>query len=174
MARNIIVRGPNFIHPEKPSAVGSRNSLNRNNRDEYKEAQLIIDEEVDKVLNHIQAKLPPEVLEKLDVMGSVKSKLHNYYNQEFQNMLNRYLVTMEDEMGKKVRDLVDKEEYKILNKYTPREICDILDKIGGMEKFNTGEIEKSVVNMYGHLHGHIQRGMNEIETATNALLREKN
>ena len=28
-------------------------------------------------------------------------------------MLNRYLVTMEDEMGKKVRDLVDKEEYKI-------------------------------------------------------------
>ena len=173
MARNVIVRGPNFIHPEKPSAVGSRNSLNRHNRDEYKEAQLIIDEEVDKVLNHIQAKLPPEVLEKLDVMGSVKSKLHNYYNQEFQNMLNRYLVTMEDEMGKKVRDLVDKEEYKILNKYTPREICDILDKIGGMEKFNTGEIEKSVVNMYGHLQGHIQRGMNEIETATNALLREK-
>ena len=173
MARNVIVRGPNFIHPEKPSAVGSRNSLNRSNRDEYKEAQLVIDEEVDKVLNHIQAKLPPEVLEKLDVMGSVKSKLHNYYNQEFQNMLNRYLVTMEDEMGKKVRDLVDKEEYKILNKYTPREICDIIDKIGGMEKFNTGEIEKSVVNMYGHLQGHIQRGMNEIETATNALLREK-
>ena len=42
-----------------------------------------------------------------------------------------------------------------------------------MEKFNTGEIEKSVVNMYGHLQGHIQRGMNEIETATNALLRVK-
>ena len=173
MARDIIVRGPNFIHPEKPSAVGSRNSLNRHNRDEYKEAKLMIDEEVDKILNHIQAKLPPEVLEKLDVMGSVKSKLHNYYNQEFQNMLNRYIVTMEDEMGKKVRDLVDKEEYKILNKYTPREISDILDKIGGMEKFNTGEIEKSIVNMYGHLHGHIQRGMYEIESHTNMLLREK-
>lgn len=173
MARDVIVRGPNFIHPEKPSAVGSRNSLNRHNRDEYKEAKLIIDEEVDKILNHIQSKLPPEVLEKLDIMGSIKSKLHNYYNQEFQNMLNRYLVTMEDEMGKKFRDLVDKEEYKILNKYTPREISDILDKIGGMEKFNTGEIEKSVVNMYGHLQGHIQRGINEIETATNALLREK-
>ena len=173
MARDVIVRGPNFIHPEKPSAVGSRNSLNRHNRDEYSEAKLIIDEEVDKVLNHIQSKLPPEVLEKLDIMGSIKSKLHNYYNQEFQNMLNRYLVTMEDEMGKKFRDLVDKEEYKILNKYTPRDISDILDKIGGMEKFNTGEIEKSVVNMYGHLQGHIQRGMNEIETATNSLLREK-
>lgn len=173
MARDIIVRGPNLIHPEQPSAVGSRNSLNRHNRDEYKEAKLIIDEEVDKILNHIQAKLPPEVLEKLDVMGSIKSKLHNYYNQEFQNMLNRYLVTMEDEMGKKVRDLVDKEEYKILNKYTPREISTILDKIGGMDKFNTGELEKSIVNMYGHLHGHIQRGIYEIETHTNMLLREK-
>ena len=173
MARDIIVRGPNLIHPEQPSAVGSRNSLNRHDRDEYKEAKLIIDEEVDKILNHIQAKLPPEVLEKLDVMGSVKSKLHNYYNQEFQNMLNRYLVTMEDEMGKKVRDLVDKEEYKILNKYTPREISTIIDKIGGMDKFNTGELEKSIVNMYGHLHGHIQRGIYEIETHTNMLLREK-
>ena len=173
MARDIIIKGPNFIHPEQPSAVGSRNSLNRDSRDEYKEAKLVIDEEVDKILNHIQAKLPPEVLEKLDIMGSVKSKLHNYYNQEFQNMLNRYLVTMEDEMGKKVRDLVDKEEYKVLNKYTPREISDLLDKIGGMDKFNTGELEKSIVNMYGHLHGHIQRGMYEIEAHTNMLLREK-
>lgn len=173
MARDTITRGPNFIHPEKPSAVGSRNSLNRDNRDEYQEAKIIIDEEVDKILNHIHAKLPPEVLEKLDVMGSIKSKLHNYFNQDFQNMLNRYLVTMEDEMGKKVRDLVDKEEYRTLNKYTPREIADILDRIGGMDKFNTGEVEKSVVNMYGHLHGHIQRGVNELETKTNSLLREK-
>ena len=101
MARENIVKGPNYVHPEKPSAVGSRNSLNRNERDEYQEARIVIDEEVDKILNHIHAKLPPEVLEKLDVMGSVKSKLHNYFNQDFQNMLNRYLVTAEDEMNKK-------------------------------------------------------------------------
>ena len=173
MARDTLTKGPNFVHPEKPSAVGSRNSMNRDNRDEYGEAKIIIDEEVDKILNHIHAKLPPEVLEKLDVMGSVKSKLHNYFNQDYQNMLNRYLVTMEDEMGKKFRDLVDKEEYKSLNRYTPREVSEILDRIGGMDKFNTGEIEKSVVNMYGHLQGHIQRGVNELETKTNALLREK-
>lgn len=173
MSRVTINKGPNFVHPEKPSAVGSRNSLNRNNRDEYQESKLIVDEEVDKILNHIQAKLPPEVLEKLDVMGSVKSKLHNYYNQEYQNMLNRYLVTMEDEMGKKVRDLVDKEEFRTLNRYTPREVAEILDRIGGADKFNTNEIEKSVVNMYGHLQGHIQRGVNELETKTNSLLREK-
>jgi hypothetical protein len=168
-----MTRGPNIIHPEKPSAVGSRNSLNRDSRNEYEESKLLIDEEVDKVLNHIHAKLPPEVLEKLDVMGSVKSKLHNYFNQNFQNMYNRYLTTMEDELGKKVRDLVDKEEYRALNRYTPREIAELLDKIGGIDKFNTGEIEKSVVNIYGHLQGHIQRGVFELENETNSLLRQK-
>lgn len=173
MARDSMSRGPNVIHPEKPSAVGSRNSLNRDSRNEYEESKLIIDEEVDKVLNHIHAKLPPEVLEKVDIMGGVKSKLHNYFNQNFQNMYNRYMVTMEDEMGKKVRDLVDKEEYRALNRYTPREISEILDKIGGMDKFNTGEIEKSIVNIYGHLQGHLQRGVYELENETNAILRQK-
>ncbi len=173
MARETIIKSPNFVHPEKPSAVGSRNSLNRQNRDEYEEAKGIIDEEVDKILNHIHAKLPPEVLEKLDVMGSVKSKLHNYFNQDFQNMLNRYLVTMEDEMNKKVRDLVDKEEKRTLNKYTPREITEILERVGDSETFNTEDVEKSVINMYSHLQGHIERGVSELETNTNALLREK-
>ena len=173
MARETIVKSPNFVHPEKPSAVGSRNSLHRQDRDEYEEAKGIIDEEVDKILNHIHAKLPPEVLEKLDVMGSVKSKLHNYFNQDFQNMLNRYLVTMEDEMNKKIRDLIDKEETRTLNKYTPREITEIINRIGDSETFNTEDIEKSVVNMYSHLQGHIERGVAELETNTNALLREK-
>ncbi|MCP4297558.1 MAG: cytochrome c oxidase subunit II [Proteobacteria bacterium] len=173
MARETILKGPNFIHPEKPSAVGSRNSLNRNERDEYEEAKVVIEEEVDKILNHIHAKLPPEVLEKLDVMGSVKSKLHNYFNQDFQNMLNRYIVTMEDEMSKKFRDLVDKEEDKVLNRYTPREITEILDRIGGAGAFNTGEIEQSVVNMHGELQEHIQRGVSNLESHTKSLLREK-
>ena len=88
-------------------------------------------------------------------------------------MLNRYLVTMEDEMSKKVRDLVDKEENRTLNRYTPREITEILDRIGGAGTFNTGEIEKSTVNMYGHLQEHIERGVSELESNTNALLREK-
>ena len=33
-------------------------------------------------------------------------------------------------------------------------------EVGGADKFNTGEIEKSMVNMFGHLQGHIQRGVN--------------
>ena len=168
-----ITHGPNIIHPETPSAVGSRNSLNRDNRDEYSEARLMIDEEVDKIINHIHSKLPPEVASRLEVMGGIKSKLHTYFHQGMQNMLNRYLVTVEDEMGKKVRDLVDLEEMRGLNRYTPRAISYLLNTVGGAEKFNTGEVEKSIINIFGHLHGHIQREMNDLETFTNSLLRRK-
>jgi len=173
MADDIITHGPNVIHPEMASAVGSRNSLNRHTRDEYAEARLVVDEEVDKILNHLHSKLPPEVLNRLEVMGGLKDKLHTYYNQNLQNMLNRYLTTVEDEMGKKVRDLVDEEELRGLNRYSPRGVSYLLDRIGGSDKFNTGEVEKSIVNMFGHLQGHVQREMNDLETTTNSLLRRK-
>lgn len=173
MADDIITHGPNVIHPEMASAVGSRNSLNRHTRDEYAEARLAVDEEVDKILNHLHAKLPPEVLNRLEVMGGLKDKLHTYYNQNLQNMLNRYLTTVEDELGKKVRDLVDQEELRGLNRYSPRGVSYLLDRIGGSDKFNTGEVEKSIVNMFGHLQGHVQREMNDLETHTNSLLRRK-
>jgi hypothetical protein len=173
MASLDLPKSPNVFHPEKPSAVGSRNSLAQEFRDQQAEVDLLLSEEVDKVMNHIQAKLPPQVLERLDVMGGLKEKIYNYYNQNYQNMFNRYAVTAEDEMVKKVRNFVDKEEMKTLARYTPKEISALLDAIGGMDKFNTGEIEKSIVNMYGHLHGHIQRGVNDLETMTNSLLRQK-
>jgi hypothetical protein len=106
-------------------------------------------------------------------MGGLKEKLYNYFNQNYQNMFNRYMVTSEDEMVKKVRNFIDKEETKVLTRYTPKEIADLLDAVGGADKFNTGEVEKSIVNMYGHLQGHIQRGVNELETHTNSILRQK-
>jgi len=166
-------KSPNKIHPTMPSAVGSRESIAQEGRDKVAEAQLILNETYDKVLNQIQTKLPEEVLKELDVMGGLKEKLYNYINQTYVNMFNRYTVTMEDEFIKKVRDFVDKEESKGLARYTPKEIIEILDKIGGADKFHTGEIEKSIVNMYGHLQGHVQRGVNDLETETNSILRQK-
>jgi hypothetical protein len=173
MADDMITHGPNIIHPETPSAVGSRNSINRHNRDEYAESKLMVDEEVDKILNHLHARLPPEVLSRVEVAGTIKSKLHSFFNQNTQNMLNRYLTTVEDELGKKVRDLVDFEETRGLNRYSPRPVSYLLDRIGGSDKFHTGEVEKSIVNMFGHLQGHVQREMNDLETHTNSLLRRK-
>jgi hypothetical protein len=166
-------KSPNVFHPEKPSAVGSRNSLAQEFRDQQAEVDLILSEEVDKVMNHIASKLPKEVLERVDIMGGLKEKVYNYFNQNYQNMFNRYVVTTEDEMVKKVRNFIDKEEMKILARYAPKEIAALLDQIGGMDKFNTGEIEKSIVNMYGHLQGHIQRGVNDLENLTNSILRQK-
>jgi hypothetical protein len=166
-------KSPNVFHPEKPSAVGSRNSLAQEYRDQQIEVNQLLEEETNKVIHHLTAKLPKDVLERLDVMGGLKEKLYNYFNQNYQNMFNRYMVTTEDEMVKKIRNFVDKEETKVLNRYTPKEIADLLDTVGGADKFNTGEVEKSLVNMYGHLQGHIQRGVNELETHTNSILRQK-
>lgn len=166
-------KSPNKFHPTEPSAVGSRNSIAQEGRDKIAESKLVVDETADKVMNTIMTKLPEEVLAKLDVMGGLKEKIYNYVNQAYVNMANRYTVTMEDEFLKKVRDFVDKEEAKGLARYTSREMIELLDKIGGADKFNTGEIEKSMVNMYGHLQGHIQRGMNDLENETNAILRQK-
>jgi len=166
-------KSPNVFHPEKPSAVGSRNSLAQEYRDQQAEVQLLLEEETNKVIHHLTARLPKDVLERLDVMGGLKEKLYNYFNQNYQNMFNRYMVTTEDEMVKKIRNYIDKEETKVLTRYTPKEIADLLDAVGGADKFNTGEVEKSIVNMYGHLQGHIQRGVNELETKTNSILRQK-
>ena len=166
-------QSPDVFHPEKPSAVGSRNSLAQDYRDQQKEVDQLIEEETDKVLHHMNTKLPKEVLERLDVMGGLKEKLYNYFNQNYQNMFNRYMVTTEDEMLKKVRGFIDREETKVLNRYTPKEIAELLDEVGGEGKFNTGEIEKSMVSMYGHLQGHIQRGVSDLETLTASLLRQK-
>ena len=166
-------KSPNKVHPTEPSAVGSRNSIVQEGRNKVEEAKVILNETTEKLVNEITSRLPEDVLAKLDVMGGLKEKLYNYVNQTYVNMFNRYTVTMEDEIIKKVRDFVDKEESKGLARYTPREIMELLDKIGGAEKFNTGEVEKSLVNMYGHLHGHIQRGINELENDTNSILRQK-
>lgn len=166
-------KSPMVFHPTKRSAVGSRNSLAQESRDQQAEVDRLLAEEVDKVINHVSSKLPPDVLERLEVMGGLKEKLYNYFNQNYQNMFNRYIVTSEDEMLKKVRNFIDREEMKVTSRYTPKEISSLLDEVGGMDRFNTGEIEKSIVNMYGHLQGHIQRGVNDLENLTNSLLRQK-
>jgi hypothetical protein len=173
MANTDLPKSPNVFHPEKPSAVGSRNSLAQEYRDQQSEVNQLLEEETNKVIHHLTARLPKDVLERLDIMGGLKEKLYNYFNQNYQNMFNRYMVTSEDEMVKKVRNFIDQEETHVLARYSPNEIAKLLDAVGGADRFNTGEIEKSIVNMYGHLQGHVQRGVNELENLTNSLLRQK-
>ena len=96
------IHGPDIIHPEKASAVGSRNSLNRNARNEYKESKYVVDEEVDKILNHINSKLPPEVLNKLHISSSIKELLHSYFNQ---GLHNKAPVTFRELLFVKLKNL---------------------------------------------------------------------
>ncbi len=173
MAGGQFPKSPNKVDPVIPGAVASRTSLVWEGRNKGVESKKIIDDATKRISSFVQTKMPPEVLKNVDIMASLEDKVFNYVNQAYVNMLNRYSVTVEDEMIKKVRDFVDKEELRTLARYTPREIVDVLDKLGGYDKFNTGELEKSVVNMYGHLQGHIQRGMNDLENETNAILRQK-
>ena len=173
MAKGPLQKGPDIIHPEKASAVGSRNSIYREGRNEYAESKLLIDEEVDKILNHVTTKLPPEVLEKLHVGGTVKDILHSYFNQGLQNMYNRYLVSVEDEMGKKFSHLVDQEESQSLNQYASRDVSSLLNNVGGSETFNNEGIERSVVNVYENLQEHLGNGVSSLETKTQKILNGK-
>lgn len=161
------------IHPEQPGAIGSRNSLFRNERDEYQEASVVVDEEVDKILNHIGSKLPPEVLNKLDVMGSIKDKLHNYYNQTVQNMQNRYLVTVEDELVKKYQNLVEEEEQLQLNRYTPKQIGQLIEQLGDADLFTTNREEQSIAQIYEKLQKNLTRSFAELQSQTNEVLNKK-
>jgi hypothetical protein len=88
-------------------------------------------------------------------------------------MYNRYVTTVEDEMGKKFRDLVDRDEAQNLNKYNPRDVSFLLDSIGKEEIFSTYGIENSVVNIWGHLQGHVQKGAFDLEDETRKLLSGK-
>ncbi len=45
-------KSPNVFHPTKPSAVGSRNSLAQEGRDQKAEYDQLINEEADKVVKH--------------------------------------------------------------------------------------------------------------------------
>jgi hypothetical protein len=173
MAFTQFPKSPNKFHPTIPNAVGSHESYAQEGRDKIAEQRLIVNETTDRVINQVLNKMPEDVLVKMEIMGGLKEKLYNYVNQTYVNMFNRYTVTMEDEFMKKVRDFVDKEELRGLARYTPREIVELMDKIAGPDKFHTGEIEKSIINMYGHLQGHIQRGVNDLETETNSILRQK-
>ena len=60
MAHLDLPKSPNVFHPEKPSAVGSRNSLAQEFRDQQNEAETVIREEVDKVMNHVMLKPPKQ------------------------------------------------------------------------------------------------------------------
>jgi hypothetical protein len=101
-------------------------------------------EETENILHHINAALPRELAEDLSQSGELKEKLLGYFERNVQAL------------GMSAQDAAG--------------LTELLEQAGG--KFNTAEVEKSLTNMYGHLRGHIQRGIRELENQTNTLLRQ--
>jgi hypothetical protein len=89
----------------------------------------LMEEETEKVIHHISATLPKEVVENLDLSGNLKEKLFGYFNRNIQALVS--------------------------SRSSPLAMA-----------------EKSLSTMYGHFQGHIQRGINELETQTSKLLRQ--
>ncbi|MDR3123599.1 MAG: cytochrome C oxidase subunit II [Treponema sp.] len=89
----------------------------------------LMEEETERVIHHISATLPREVVESLDLGGNLKEKLFGYFNRNIQALVS--------------------------SRASPLAMA-----------------EKSLSAMYGHFQGHIQRGINELETQTNKLLRQ--
>ncbi len=158
--------------PKKPGAVGSRESILFNERSKDDEASSFIDEEIEKILNHVNKKLPQEAVTRLDVMGNVKDKLYNYMNQSFANMFNRYINTTEDELLKKVNAFMTKEELKSTSGYSPREITEIIDKKNKDHDLSTSSMESSIVRMYEQLQAQINRNITNIERRLSSILSE--
>jgi hypothetical protein len=89
----------------------------------------LMEEETEKVIHHISATLPREIVENLDPSGNLKEKLFGYFNRNVQALVS--------------------------SRSSPLALA-----------------EKSLSTMYGHFQGHIQRGINELETRTSKLLRQ--
>ncbi len=162
MAKHYFSTGPQHIHPEEHGAIGSRNSDLRKDRNEYIESQLLVDEAVNKMMHYLDVKLPPEVLEKLCVSGNLKEVLYNYFNQGFQNMYNRYIVTAEDEMIKKVSSLITAEEKIGAEHADSRKITDIIDSISGKET-TTQSLDKTTGNIHVQVQKHLDKGVKKLE-----------
>ncbi|GHV78645.1 cytochrome c oxidase subunit II [Spirochaetia bacterium] len=103
----------------------------------------LMQDETENILHHINAALPKELAESLSKSGELKEKLLGYFER------NVHALGMQT-----------------------TGLTELLEQAGGEEKFNTAEVEKSLTNMYGHLRGHIQRGIIELERETNTLLRQ--
>jgi hypothetical protein len=105
----------------------------------------LMQEETEKVIHHISAALPGELAESLSQSGELKEKLLGYFERNVHAMAGAY---------------------------APKGIAELLEPAGGAVPSTAAEVEKSLGNMYGHLQGHIQRGIRELENQTNSLLRQ--
>ncbi|MDH5681058.1 MAG: cytoplasmic filament protein CfpA, partial [Spirochaetota bacterium] len=159
-------------HSDGESGQADENSGKVQSGNDYQDAKKLIDEEVEKILSSGLSKLPPEVLERLNIMGNIKEQLYDYVNISFVNIFNDYISNAEDEMAKKVSYFIEKEEERNKAKYSPKSLIELIEKLGDRDEFSTAEMEQSVSSMYSHLQKHIDQGISELELETRSTLEQ--
>ena len=138
---------PHAVYPQKPDADGVRDLPVH---DLQQAVTRILEEASGNILHYLKGKLPVEVFERLDDKGSLKEKIHNVVNRHYQELLDRYTVS--DEQN----------EASVSMYHTAGEIAELLRSRGGADQFNNGEIEKAA-----------GLNLNGLEIHTNNLLRQK-
>ena len=107
--------------------------------------------EADNVFSHLQDKLPPYILERLDTHGSLKEKLCHVIDRHYREMCNRSAES-------------DNRNETAVCTHTSGEIAQLLRSMGGAGVFNHGEIEKSKGD---------RGNIDDLEVHTNGILRQK-
>ena len=65
------------------------------------------------------------------------------------------------------------EETKVLHRYTPRAISEILTKIGDFNQYSTRSIEQSVIILYQECQKHINNGFDKVQRDASVLFHQR-
>ena len=132
--------------------------------DRQQMATELLAQETDRLMEHLAARLPKEAgVSALEAArDSLREKLYNCLDEIFQKVFSRYMETSD---GKTLLDSIERDRANIFSLHSPREIAKLLTAGDGSQRFNSGEIEKSLVSPTDIA--------NELEALADSILRQK-
>ena len=122
----------------------------------------ILAQETDRLVQHLAASLPREALAAAGIHGDLKKKLYNCLEEIFHKVFSRYLETSD---GKILLDAIERDGKKDVSLHTPRGVAELLSSGDGLQRFNLGEIEHSLIAGEGTA--------GDMEALANSILRQK-
>ncbi|MDR1858245.1 MAG: cytochrome C oxidase subunit II [Treponema sp.] len=134
--------------PKKNSANQSKKASHEDipdlpNFDRRQMVAGILAQEAGRLVDHLGARLPKEAFADIGAKDSMKEKLHNCLEEIFQKVFCGYLETSE---GKSLRDSIESDGARAFSSHSPGEVARLLVSGDGSQRFNAGEIEKSLVS----------------------------
>ncbi|MDH4127999.1 MAG: cytoplasmic filament protein CfpA [Spirochaetota bacterium] len=173
MAKDELFKKNNNSKIKKSNEKKLSDNISSDNNNIYSKVNIIINDEVNKILDQVNDKLPTDLLNNDDTRGKIKDKLYNYIQENYNNIFKNYILNAENDLQNKLKNIISINEIKDIAKQTPLKISDLLGNSNNINKNNTTDIEKSIINMYSHLQLYIQKEFKDLENRTNNLLNQK-